>query len=56
MLLRNALGPYIYTQARRAYDTAIALVHPLYYEFPSNSEAYDYKYQCIFIYHLVNFS
>ena len=33
--------PYIYTEARRAYDTGIAFVHPLFYEYPDISEAMD---------------
>ena len=40
MRLRNALGPYIYTEARRFFDTAVAPVHPLYYEAPLDSAVY----------------
>ena len=32
--LRNALGPYVYTEARTFYDTGVAPVHPLYYDYP----------------------
>ncbi|HTS10849.1 MAG TPA: TIM-barrel domain-containing protein [Candidatus Limnocylindrales bacterium] len=39
-LLRYALQPYIYTEARRTYDTGIAVVHPLYYDSPEAPEAY----------------
>ena len=42
--LRSALGPYIYTEARRAHDTGVAPVHPLYYDFPEADEAYAAAY------------
>jgi alpha-glucosidase (family GH31 glycosyl hydrolase) len=38
--LRYAMIPYIYTAARRAYDEGIAVVRPLYYEYPESPEAY----------------
>jgi len=40
MRLRNALGPYIYTEARSFYDTGVAFVHPLYYEAPNDDAVY----------------
>jgi Glycosyl hydrolases family 31 TIM-barrel domain/Glycosyl hydrolase family 31 C-terminal domain/Domain of unknown function (DUF5110) len=40
-MLRYAMIPYIYTAARHAYDTGVALVHPLYYDWPEDSAAYD---------------
>jgi len=40
--LRSALQPYIYTEVRRAYDTAVATVHPLFYDFPEYNESYDF--------------
>ena len=40
MRLRNALGPYLYTEARAFFDTAVAPVHPLYYEEPGNAALY----------------
>ena len=43
--LRNALGPYLYTSAHDTTATGVAAVHPLYYDFPQDDEAYDYKYQ-----------
>jgi alpha-glucosidase len=46
--LRNALGPYIYTSARQAYDTAVGLVHPLYYEWPEEDGAYAFRDQYMF--------
>jgi Glycosyl hydrolases family 31/Domain of unknown function (DUF5110) len=41
-MLRYAMIPYIYTAARHAYDTGVALVHPLYYDWPADSAAYDF--------------
>eukprot|EP00727_Mastigamoeba_balamuthi_P005553 m51a1_g1617 putative glycosyl hydrolases 31 family protein (869) ;mRNA; r:217912-221125 len=40
---RSQLIPYIYTQARLAYDTAVSLVHPLYYDWPEEDNAYNYS-------------
>jgi alpha-glucosidase len=40
MRLRNALGPYIYSEARAFYDTGVAVVHPLYYDFPHDEALY----------------
>ena len=42
-LLRESLIPYIYTAARMAYDAAISLCHPLYYDYPEAAEAYEFK-------------
>jgi alpha-glucosidase len=47
-LLRHSLIPYIYTAARRAYDTAISLCHPLYYDNPELAEAYEFKDEYLF--------
>ena len=47
-LLRYALQPYIYTEARRTYDTGVALLHPLYYEAPESPEAYTSKDEYMF--------
>jgi len=46
--LRYALIPYLYTQARRTYDTGISLCHPLYYDYPQSEEAYTYTGQYAF--------
>jgi alpha-glucosidase len=46
--LRYALGPYIYTEARGTYDTGVAFIHPLYYDWPEASEAYDNKNEYVF--------
>lgn len=48
MRLRNALQPYLYSEARRAYDTGVLPTHPLYYHWPAVEEAYDYHYQYMF--------
>lgn len=47
-LLREALIPYIYTAARNAYDTAISICHPLYYDDPEAAEAYQFKDEYLF--------
>lgn len=48
MLFRNALVPYIYTNARKAYDTSVAIVYPLYYDYPNEANAYKYTQQYMF--------
>ena len=40
MLFRHILRPYLYTAGRIAFDTAVMLVHPLYYDWPSDEDAY----------------
>ncbi len=47
-LLRYALIPYIYTYARKAYDTGISLCRPMYYDYPEKEEAYSFKDQYMF--------
>jgi alpha-glucosidase len=41
--LRYALVPYIYTEARRTYDTGVAFLRPLYYNWPDAEQAYTSK-------------
>lgn len=41
--LRYALIPYIYTEARKTYDTGVAFTRPLYYDYPQEGEAYAKK-------------
>jgi hypothetical protein len=41
LVFRNALGPYLYTAGRFAYDHAIAAVHPMYYDHDT-ADAYGY--------------
>lgn len=40
---RYAMIPYIYTEARRTYDTGVAFLRPLYYNWPEANQAYTYK-------------
>ncbi|MCK5683286.1 DUF5110 domain-containing protein [bacterium] len=46
--LRYALIPYIYTAARESYDSGISLCRPMYYEYPENDNAYNFKNQYMF--------
>jgi alpha-glucosidase len=46
--LRYALEPYTYTEARRTYDTGVAFLHPVYYDWPQDSAAYQSKSEYIF--------
>ncbi len=47
-LLRYSLIPYIYTFARKAYDTGVSICRPMYYEYPEIEEAYKFKDQYFF--------
>lgn len=38
--LRYAMFPYLYTMARKCYDTGVGICRPLYYEHPEEDEAY----------------
>ncbi|HUH63621.1 MAG TPA: TIM-barrel domain-containing protein [Terracidiphilus sp.] len=46
--LRYAMQPYIYTEARRTYDTGVAFFRPLYYDWPEEAQAYDAKNEYLF--------
>ena len=46
--LRYALFPYLYTMARKAYDTGVGLCRPMYYEYPESAEAYEREGQYFF--------
>ena len=46
--LRYAMQPYIYTEARRTYDTGVAFLRPLYYDWPEEAAAYDSKDEYLF--------
>jgi alpha-glucosidase len=46
--LRYALEPYIYTEARRTYDTGVAFLRPLYYDWPDQADAYSSKGEYVF--------
>jgi len=45
---RYAMQPYIYTEARRTYDTGLAFLHSLYYDWPEAPQAYDAKNEYMF--------
>jgi alpha-glucosidase len=46
--LRYSLGPYLYTEARRTYDTGVAFFRPLYYDWPEEEAAYVSKGEYMF--------
>lgn len=46
--LRYSLFPYIYTNARFAYDSAISIIRPMYYDYPKIEKAYQFKDQYMF--------
>ncbi len=46
--LRQSLVPYLYTAARRTYDSGLSVVLPLYYFYPEHDEAYSYSNQYFF--------
>ena len=46
--LRYRLAPYIYTMARKTYDEGLSVCRPMYYDYPRNEKAYDYKLQYMF--------
>ena len=46
--LREAMQPYLYTEARRTYDTGVAFLRPLYYDWPNSAPAYDAKGEYLF--------
>ena len=46
--LRYAMQPYIYTEARRTYDTGVAFFRPLYYDWPEDDAAYTSKNEYLF--------
>lgn len=46
--LRYALSAYIYDSSRQAFDTGVSICRPLYYYYPENQKAYDFKEQYMF--------
>ena len=46
--LREAMQPYLYTEARHTYDTGVAFLHPLYYDWPNADQAYSSKDEYMF--------
>jgi alpha-glucosidase (family GH31 glycosyl hydrolase) len=47
-LLRYSLVPYIYTEANNTYETGVSTVHPLYYDYPGEENAYTFPNQYMF--------
>lgn len=45
---RYTLVPYIYTMARKTYESGISLCRPLYYDYPEANEAYEYTEEYMF--------
>lgn len=45
MVLRASLVPYIYTQARAAYEEGLSLLRGMYYDFPEDDSAYIFNKQ-----------
>lgn len=48
LLLRAALTPYLYSAARTAYDTGVALLRGLYFDYPEANEAYTFRQEYLF--------
>jgi alpha-glucosidase len=46
--MRYAMQPYLYTEARRTYDTGVAFFRPLYYDWPEEDAAYTSKGEYLF--------
>ena len=46
--LRDALNPYIYTLARRSYDTGLPITGALYLQWPQLAAAYDHPSEYMF--------
>lgn len=46
--LRYALVPYVYTEARKTFESGLALVRPMYYAHPWDEEAYEFTGQYLF--------
>lgn len=46
--LRYELAPYIYTMARKTYDTGISLCRPLYYDYPNQQASYNNRTEYLF--------
>ena len=45
---RHGMQPYLYTEARKTYDTGLAFLRPLYYDWPEAPQAYDAKSEYMF--------
>ena len=45
---RYTMAPYIYSMARKAYDEALSLCRPMYYDYPTTDEAYSFRNEYMF--------
>ena len=45
---RYVMATYIYTMARKGYDDGISLCRPMYYDYPENKEAYEFRNEYMF--------
>ncbi len=45
---RYAMEPYLYTEARRTFDTGVAFLRPLYYDSPRAADAYTHNGEYLF--------
>jgi alpha-glucosidase (family GH31 glycosyl hydrolase) len=43
IMQRYHFAPYIYAMAREDYESGVSLCRPMYYDYPENQEAYDFK-------------
>lgn len=46
--LKYQLFPYIYTYARKAYDTGLPIMRPMFLEYPNDKKTHDVNYQFMF--------
>ena len=47
-LLRYSLVPYLYNEAHNTYETGVSTVHPMYYDYPKEENAYSIANQYMF--------
>lgn len=47
-LMRYALIPYLYNEAHNTYETGVSTVHPMYYDYPKEENAYAIPNQYMF--------
>lgn len=45
---RYEMAPYIYMMARKGYDDGLSLCRPMYYDYPQNKEAYEFRSEYMF--------
>ncbi|MFB6341217.1 TIM-barrel domain-containing protein [Saccharicrinis sp. FJH62] len=46
--LRYTMIPYIYNEAYYTYESGVSTVHPMYYDYPGDEEAYQFTHQYMF--------